>query len=176
MSKKGGKAKKEEVVVKKEVKVKMEPLPKGTPTCMDDLSKKQAFKKFSYRGKDINALLGLSMPELAKLFRSRQRRRFQRTLNPKYGRFIEKLNFIKQCTPLGEKPVALKTHLRDLIVLPSMVMSVVNVHNGKEFVPVEIKPEMVGYYLGEFAQSYRRVNHGRPGVGATSSSKFTPIK
>ena len=72
--------------------------------------------------------------------------------------------------------MGLKTHLRDLIVLPSMVLSVVNVHTGKEFVPVEIKPEMVGYYLGEFAQSYKRVNHGRPGVGATHSSKFAPIK
>ena len=49
-------------------------------------------------------------------------------------------------------------------------------HNGKEFVSVEIKPEMTGYYLGEFSQTYKKVSHGKPGVGATHSSKFTPIK
>ena len=105
---------------------------------------------------------------------SRQRRRLQRKLKPAYGRLLTKLNYIKTCTPQGEKPVGVKTHLRDLIVLPSMVMSVLNVHTGKDYQSVEIKPDMVGYYLGEFAQSYKRVNHGRPGVGATNSSKFVP--
>jgi hypothetical protein len=32
---------------------------------MDDLSKKQAFKKFSYRGEDINKLLTLNVDEIA---------------------------------------------------------------------------------------------------------------
>ena len=177
MSKKGkGGAKKEEVVVKKEEKKQIMPLPEGVPSIMADLSKKQAFKKFSFRGLDIGALLELGMEDVAKIFRSRQRRRFQRKLKPEYGRLIAKSNYIKHCTPQGEKPLPVKTHLRDLIVLPSMVMSQINVHTGKEFVPVEIKPEMMGYYLGEFAQTYKRVGHGRPGVGATSSSKFAPIK
>jgi small subunit ribosomal protein S15e len=177
MSKKAKGGKKEDtVVVKKEEKKTFQPLPEGVANCMADLSKKQAFKKFSYRDLDINSLLNTNMEDLAKLFRSRQRRRFQRKLKPEYGRFIEKLNKIKQYTPQGEKPLGLKTHLRDLIVLPSMVLSIVNVHTGKEFVPVEIKPEMVGYYLGEFAQTYKRVGHGKPGVGATHSSKFAPIK
>jgi small subunit ribosomal protein S15e len=143
---------------------------------MADLSKKQAFKKFSYKGHEINSLLSLKVDELAKLFRSRQRRRLQRKLKPEYGRLLNKMNLIKQCTPQGEKPVPIKTHLRDLIILPSMVLSVLNVHNGKEFVSVEIKPEMTGYYLGEFSQTYKKVSHGKPGVGATHSSKFTPIK
>jgi len=179
MSKKGaakGGDKKEAAVVKKEEKKALQPLPDNVPSIMSDLSKKQVFKKFSFRGLDINALLGLKIEEVAKLLRARQRRRLQRKLKPEYGRLINKLNFIKTCTPQGEKPLPVKTHLRDLIILPSMVLSNVNVHNGKEFVPVEIKPEMIGYYLGEFAQSYKRVQHGKPGVGATSSSKFTPIK
>ena len=143
---------------------------------MADLSKKQAFKKFSFRGQDINGLLSLNVEQVAKLLRSRQRRRLQRKLKPEYGRLINKINYIKHCTPQGEKPLPVKTHLRDLIILPSMVLSVLNVHNGKEFVSVEIKPEMIGYYLGEFAQTYKKVSHGKPGVGATHSSKFTPIK
>lgn len=176
MSKKPGAKGKVEVVVKKEEKKQLEPLPEGVANVMADLSKKQAFKKFSYRGHDITSLLNMNVEEIVKLFRSRQKRRFQRKLKPEYGRFIEKLNKIKQYTAQGDKPLGLKTHLRDLIILPSMVLSIINVHNGKEFVPVEIKPEMIGYYLGEFAQSYRKVSHGKPGVGATAASKFTPIK
>ena len=39
-----------------------------------------------------------------------------------------------------------------------------------------IKPEMVGFYLGEFSISYKPVKHGRPGIGATHSSRFIPLK
>jgi small subunit ribosomal protein S15e len=81
----------------------------------------------------------------------------------------------KKCA-VGDKPKAVKTHLRDCIIIPSMIQSIVNIHNGKTFNTVEIKPEMVGYYLGEFAMTYKRVTHGKPGVGATHSSKFVPIK
>jgi small subunit ribosomal protein S15e len=169
-------AKKDEVVVKKEEKKVLKPLPDGVQNIMADLSKKQIFKKFSFRGLDINSLLNLDIEQVSKLLRSRQRRRLQRKLKPEYGRLITKLNFIKKCTPLGEKPLPIKTHLRDLIVLPSLVLSNVNIHNGKEFVPIEVKPEMIGYYLGEFSQTYKRVAHGKPGVGATASSKFAPIK
>jgi small subunit ribosomal protein S15e len=110
------------------------------------------------------------------MFRSRQRRRLRRRLHAKYGRFIKKLMDVKSETLAGEKPKAIKTHLRDCIVIPSMVQSVINVHSGKAFNSVEVKPEMIGYYLGEFAMTYKRVTHGRPGVGATHSSKFVPIK
>jgi small subunit ribosomal protein S15e len=110
------------------------------------------------------------------LFKARQRRRFRRKLHPRYGRFIKKLVEAKKKCSVGEKPKAIKTHLRDCIVLPSMVQSIVNVHNGKGFSSIEIKPEMIGFYLGEFAMTYKRVTHGKPGVGATHSSKFVPIK
>jgi small subunit ribosomal protein S15e len=83
---------------------------------------------------------------------------------------------VKADTNVGEKPKAIKTHLRDCIVLPSMVQSVINIHSGKAFNSIEVKPEMIGYYLGEFAMTYKRVTHGKPGVGATHSSKFVPIK
>ena len=143
---------------------------------MEDLSKKQAFKKFSFRGLDINKLLTMNMDELSLQLRSRQRRRLRRKLQPHYSTFIKKLMEAKKNCAVGEKPKAIKTHLRDCIVIPSMVQSVVNIHNGKGFNTVEIKPEMIGYYLGEFAMSYKRVMHGKPGVGATHSSKFVPIK
>ena len=178
MSGKGKKGKKAEVVeVKKDTQkfVKKE-LPKGTPNVMEDLNKRQAFKKFSYRGYDINKLLAMNMDEVAKNFRSRQRRRLRRQLKPAYGRLIAKLSMIKQYTASGDKPFPVKTHLRDTIVLPSMVMSNINVHSGKAFNAIEVKPDMVGYYLGEFAQTYKRVGHGKAGVGSTGSSKFKPLK
>ena len=143
---------------------------------MDDLSKKQIFKKFSYRGKDITTLISLNMDQISKELRSRQRRRLRRKMPQRYGKFLKKLMDVKKTCPVGEKPKAIKTHLRDCIVLPSMVQSMVNIHTGRGFNLVEIKPEMIGYYLGEFAMTYKRVTHGKPGVGATHSSKFVPIK
>lgn len=47
-----------------------------------------------------------------------------------------------------EKPDVVKTHLRNMIILPEMIGSMVGVYNGKTFNQVEIKPEMVGHYLG----------------------------
>ena len=143
---------------------------------MDDLSKKQVFKKFNYRGKDIGKLIEMNMDQLSQELRSRQRRRLRRKMGKKYGRFIKKLMDVKKHTNQGEKPAAIKTHLRDCIVLPTMVQSVINVHNGKGYNSIEVKPEMIGYYLGEFAMTYKKVSHGKPGVGATHSSKFVPIK
>ena len=57
-----------------------------------------------------------------------------------------------------------------------MVQSVISVHNGKGNNSIEVKNEMIGYYLGEFAMTYKKVSHGKPGVGATHNSKFVPIK
>ena len=143
---------------------------------MDDLGKKQIFKKFSYRGNDLKKLIEMNMDEMSQQLRSRQRRKLRRKMGTKYARFINKLLDAKKHTAQGEKPVAIKTHLRDCIVLPSMVQSVINIHKGNGYSNIEVKPEMIGYYLGEFAITYKRVSHGKPGVGATHSSKFVPIK
>ena len=143
---------------------------------MDDLGKKQIFKKYSYRGNDLNKLIAMNMDEMSQQLRSRQRRKLRRKMGTKYARFINKLLDTKKHTAQGEKPAAVKTHLRDCIVLPSMVQSVINIHKGNGYSNIEVKPEMIGYYLGEFAITYERVSHGKPGVGATHSSKFVPIK
>ena len=143
---------------------------------MDDLGKKQIFKKFSYRGNDLKKLIDMNMDEMSQQLRSRQRRKLRRKMGSKYARFINKLLEAKKHTAAGDKPAAVKTHLRDCIVLPSMVQSVINVHKGNGYSNIEVKPEMIGYYLGEFAVTYKRVSHGKPGVGATHSSKFVPIK
>lgn len=89
---------------------------------------------------------------------------------------VKKLRVAKKnCVP-NEKPECVKTHLRNMIVVPEMIGSVIGIYNGKTFNQVEIKPEMVGHYLGEFSISYKPVKHGRPGIGATNSSRFIPLK
>ena len=82
----------------------------------------------------------------------------------------------KREAPAGEKPELVKTHLRNMIIVPEMIGSVVGVYNGKTFNQIEIKPEMIGHYLAEFSISYKPVKHGRPGIGATHSSRFIPLK
>jgi small subunit ribosomal protein S19 len=74
------------------------------------------------------------------------------------------------------KDVTIKTHVRDLIILPEMVGMKILVHNGKEFLPVQIRPEMIGHYLGEFAITNKPVRHGTPGIGASRSSMYVPLK
>ncbi|KAG5458695.1 MAG: 40S ribosomal protein S15-like protein [Olpidium bornovanus] len=85
---------------------------------------------------------------------------------------IKKLRKAKKEAGPNEKPATVKTHLRDMIIVPEMIGSVVGVYNGKTFNQVEIKPEMIGHYLGEFSISYKPVKHGRPGIGATHSSRY----
>ncbi|KND01034.1 40S ribosomal protein S15 [Spizellomyces punctatus DAOM BR117] len=141
-----------------------------------ELKKKRTFRKFTFRGVDLDQLLDLSSEQLMELVHARARRRFQRGLKRKPMGLIKKLRKAKKEATPGEKPEVVKTHLRDMIIVPEMIGSVVGVYNGKTFNQVEIKPEMIGHYLGEFSITYKPVKHGRPGIGATHSSRFIPLK
>ena len=89
---------------------------------------------------------------------------------------IKKLRQAKKAAPVGEKPKAVRTHLRNCIVVPEMVGSVVDVYGGKYWNSVEVRSDMIGHYLGEFSLTYKPIKHGKVGVGATRSSKFTSLK
>ncbi|CAA7027098.1 unnamed protein product [Microthlaspi erraticum] len=114
--------------------------------------------------------------DLVELLPSRIRRRLSRGLTSKPMALVKKLRNAKREAPAGEKPEAVRTHLRDMVIMPEMIGSIIGVYNGKTFNQVEIKPEMIGHYLAEFSISYKPVKHGRPGVGATNSSRFIPLK
>lgn len=132
------------------------------------------FRRYFYRGYEVHKLLDLSHAELMKLFHSRARRRFARgTIG---GKLLKRLRAAKKAAGPDEKPEIIKTHQRDFIIVPEMVASVCGVYNGLGWVQVEIKPDMVGHYLGEFSISYKPVKHGRPGLGSTNSSRFIPLK
>ncbi len=132
-------------------------------------------KEFSYRGHSLANLTGMSMDEFINLLPSRQRRSLQRGLTPEQRILLEKLREAKEVQKQG-KEVTIKTHVRDLIILPEMVGAKIGVHNGKEFVAMDIKPEMIGHYLGEFAITNKPVRHGTPGIGASRSSMYVPLK
>jgi small subunit ribosomal protein S19 len=132
-------------------------------------------KEFMYRGYSLNQLQNLAMDEFINLLPSRQRRSLHHGFAPEHRILLEKVRKAKEALRQG-KPVTVKTHLRDMIILPEMVAVSIAVHNGKEFVAVEIKPEMIGHYLGEFAITNKPVKHGTPGIGASRSSMYVPLK
>ena len=100
----------------------------------------------------------------------------KRGLKRKPLALVKKLRKAKlACGPL-EKPAPVKTHLRDMLIVPEIIGSQVAVYNGKVFNLVTITADMVGMYLGEFSITYRPVRHGRPGIGSTNAGKFIPLK
>jgi len=134
-------------------------------------------REFTYRGYTLDELRQMSMDQFIKLLPSRMRRSLMRGLNHAQLRLLEKVREANEMLKRGEKPKKpIKTHARDMVILPEMVGLTIHVYNGKEFVPVEIKPEMIGHRLGEFAITCKQVKHGKAGVGATRSSMYVPLK
>ncbi len=139
--------------------------------------KKASAKKFIYRGHELKNILEMSMDAQVKLMRSRQRRRFAHGIQNKYDRLIKKVRKqIKDRSSAEEKPLPVRTHLRNCIIVPEMVQGVLEVYSGKYWNTVEVRSDMIGTYLGEYSMSYKPIRHGKVGVGATRSSKFTSLK
>ncbi|MCX6815710.1 MAG: 30S ribosomal protein S19 [Candidatus Aenigmarchaeota archaeon] len=127
-------------------------------------------KKFAYRGKSIEELEELTLEELSKLLTARERRKLKRGFTLKEKKLLESVRRNKG------KDKLIRTHARDMLVLPEMVGAKLGIHNGKEFKMVIIDASMIGHRLGEFALTRVRVKHSAPGIGATRSSKFVPLK
>ncbi len=134
-----------------------------------------AWKKFRYRGKTLEELLEMPLDEFVQLLPARQRRSLKRGFNDAQRRLLEKVMKARKEMEKG-KNVKIRTHVRDMVILPIMVGLTIEVYNGKEFVPVKIVPEMIGHYLGEFSHTTKIVKHGEPGLKATRSSLFVAAK
>lgn len=133
-------------------------------------------KRFTYRGYTLEELKKLPLEDFAKLLPSRQRRALLRLLRGLHPEGKKLLSKVREVSKKGDGETIIRTHLREMVILPEMVGLKFGVHNGKEFVVVEIKPEMIGHRLGEFSQTRKKVVHGAPGIGATRSSMFVPLK
>jgi len=128
-----------------------------------------ASKQKLFKGKEIEELKKLDTREFAKFLKSRPRRAIMRNFN-----IIER--FVKRCEEKIQKGKQIKTHERDIIIMPALVGMTISVHNGKEFFPIKIIEEMLGHRLGEFSLTRKKVQHGTPGIGATKSSSSLSVK
>ena len=126
-------------------------------------------KEFTYHGLSKEELANISNEKLFKLFTARVRRSLTRGINDDKRKLMEEMKDKNNKNPI-------KTHLRDVIILPYMIGITVHVFSGKEFVPIIITAQMIGHYLGEYVITNKRVNHGAPGVGASRSSLYVPLK
>ncbi len=124
-------------------------------------------KEFTFRGYTLEQLSKMTLEEFSQLLNSRARRSVQRGLTIQQQKFLEHLR---------KKEGVLKTHNRNMIVLPEMIGRTIRIYDGKEFQQISIQPEMLGHFLGEFALTRKSVKHTGPGVGATRSSKYMPLK
>ena len=125
-------------------------------------------REFTYKGKPLEELRKMSMEEFSQLIPSRSRRALKRGLTE-----LQK----KLLLDIRKSPNAFhKTHARDMVIIPEMIGVKIGVYNGKEYVPVQIKPEMLGDRLGDYALTRKQVRHSAPGFGATKSSKYVPLK
>ncbi len=125
-------------------------------------------KEFTFKGLSLDDLKALPMDKLLEVLPARARRSLKREKNHDQAVIYKKLE--------SQKFTQLKTHVRDIVILPKFVGKVVEIYNGNSYVKFEIRPEMIGHYVGEFAQTRKEVKHSGPGVGATRSSKFMPLK
>ena len=123
-----------------------------------------AKKELLYRGKKIDELKSMDVRESAKYLPATSKRYVLRNFN-----VIER--FIKRCNEKTSKNKRIKTHQRELVIVPQLVDLTVWVYNGKEFKQVEITGEMIGCRLGEFAMTRAITKHGSAGVGATKGSR-----
>ena len=125
-------------------------------------------RKFVFHGKSLEELQALSTDEFLKLIKSRARRYVNR-MPVDYKRLLAKARKV------GPNK-AIKTTIREAVILPEWIGLKFMVHGGKEFKQVVILPDMVGRRLGDFVHTTGRVLHSGPGVGATRGSKFLPLK
>jgi small subunit ribosomal protein S19 len=129
-------------------------------------------KEFRYRGFTVDQLNSMSTEAILQLLPSRARRSLNRGISDDKRKLLEDVRSQKD----GKLEGQIKTHARDMIILPVMVGATVSVYTGKEFLPLQIKPEMIGHYLGEYAITNKKVVHGTPGIGASRSSLYVPLK
>ena len=130
---------------------------------------------FTYRGLKAEELQKLSMDEFVQLLPSRQRRSLTRGFTDSQRTLVNRIRKAKRMSEKGKK-IHVRTHCRDMIVLPEMFDLTIEIHDGRLFKPVKILPEHIGLYFGELAITNKKVVHGNPGIGATRSSQFVPLK
>ena len=124
-------------------------------------------KKIYYvKGKTTEELKALSDDDVLKIIGSRGRRSLKKGLTKAQKDLMIKVEMSNKLVSEGKQQTAIKTHCRNAIIVPKMIGLKIEVHTGRVFEPVVVKPEMIGHYLGEFALTRKKVNHAGAGSGA----------
>lgn len=124
-------------------------------------------KEFLYRGKSLEQLRKMSLSEFTLLLNSREKRKLKRGFTEVEKKLLETLRETKK---------DVRTHCRDMIIIPEMVGRTIRIHNGKDWVPIMIMTEMLGHRLGEYSMTAKPVRHSAPGIGATKSSASLSVR
>src|SRR5437879_11778598 len=99
-------------------------------------------KEFTYRGYTLDEMKAMTLEEIIELLPARPRRSFIRGLDE------ERLTFVEKLRANGtDEPV--RTHCRDVPILPELMGKTVAVHNGKGLVTAGISAAMHGPSIGE---------------------------
>ena len=115
-----------------------------------------------WKGMTEEEAKNLGLKEFMELVPSRERRSLRRGFTDAQKKLLKEIDSGKN---------NIKTHCRNMIIIPSMIGKTFKVYNGKDFVQNIIVLEMLGHRLGEFSLSRKLVSHSAAGVGATRSSK-----
>jgi len=128
-------------------------------------------ERVAFRGKTPTELATLNNADYIKMVKSRQRRSIMRN-GLEYKKLLAKVERYK--AKGITKPI--RTHVREAVIMPSWIGLKFAVHNGREFLPVNVTAAMLGHRLGEFAYTTKPVKHSAPGIRATRGSKFLAVK
>jgi small subunit ribosomal protein S19 len=123
-------------------------------------------KEFTYKGKSLDELKKMSLAEFSMISKADARRKIRR-LTDADKKLIAKVE-------KSQKPV--KTHNRDMVIVPVFIGKTIMIHDGKSYQPLLVMPEMIGHWFGEYAMTRRKVQHNAPGIGATRSSASMSVK
>ncbi len=119
-------------------------------------------KELRWQGKTEDEVKKLDLVTFGEMVQARIRRSLKRGFTDAQKALLKRLE-------TGEDNV--KTHCRNMVIIPLMIGKTLRIHTGKDYTPILITIEMMGHYLGEFAHSRKMVSHSSAGVGATRSSK-----
>ena len=124
--------------------------------------------KFSYKGKSLEELRSMSLEEFSRISTSSTRRSLKRGFTEEQKKLMKNVR--------SNPGKFHKTHCREMIIIPEFIGVKFGIYNGKEYIKLDVRPEMIGHRFGEFSHTRKMVKHSSPGFGATKSSKFVPLK
>lgn len=125
-----------------------------------------------YKGVTVSELRNMNLSEFMLVAPARIRRSIKRGFTEEQKKLINVLKDARE----GRLKKNIRTHCRDMVVIPEMIGILIFVYDGRAFVPVQITEEMLGHYLGEFVATRKKVAHSAPGIGATRSSAAASVK